>query len=147
MVAPATTKMKILQSLLWIATVQAASCILVFIILPNFSQRLLARMLAVSFMLADLRTSYAAHFRRIMTVPDTPTLPQPHDAAVMEIVPTQNALSRIEEEVMSALINQAAPKRAAREAVLYLRKDGVQSFEQMFRNATEILRCKKRGHA
>lgn len=48
---------------------------------------------------------------------------------------------------MSALINQSVPKKAARETVLYLRKDGLQSFDELFRNATAILRSKKSGPA
>ena len=136
------TQMNTNRFLIWTAAVQVGVCMIVFLAFPNFSRRLLARILAASFMLEDLRNTYVLHFRRIMTVPEI-HVPSPRSAPGMEIVPL--GFSRIAEDVVAALVNQSVSKKTARETVLHLQKDGLQSFEELFRNATAILRSKKNG--
>jgi hypothetical protein len=118
----------------WIVVGEVIAFTFAFVFFADFCQRMLAALLAFSFMLRDAGNNFRSHFRRILDTPTRPTV------LPMLVKPGQTGEreTAVEEMVVDALVQQGAGRKKAQKIVLELRRNGLMTFEELFRKAAGL---------
>jgi hypothetical protein len=126
--------MNVLRVTGWVVAGEAMIFATAFVFFAAFCQRTLAGLLALSFMFRDARSNFHSHFRRLLEAP-TRTNVQP---ILVKPGQTGERETPIEEMVVNALVQQGAARKKAQRIVLELRRDGLMTFEDLFRKAASL---------